>query len=202
MFAYCNNNPVNYCDESGSYSTCCTLVADSGGGNGYPISNRELYDEFQKYYSNWVGEEYSFPVSLSERVIHMQVSTSQTELTKWNRSGIYIMRNSVEYLCDAVVGLLVGSAYVAAALGVISFCRDCLVSGKRPSIYDIPPEGTYIVYEIKAITTKECCTAQLSANGEPYVDYLSAISTQTFFVDQANPHGVYLIESSYLTIAP
>ena len=25
MFAYCNNNPVNYCDESGSYSTYCTL---------------------------------------------------------------------------------------------------------------------------------------------------------------------------------
>ena len=78
MFAYCNNNPVNYCDESGSYSTYCTLVADSGGGNGYSISNRELYDEFQKYYSNWVGEEYSFPVSLSERVIHMQVSYFQS----------------------------------------------------------------------------------------------------------------------------
>ena len=30
MFAYCNNNPVNYCDESGSYSTYCTTMTDSG----------------------------------------------------------------------------------------------------------------------------------------------------------------------------
>ena len=31
MFAYCNNNPVNFSDTSGSKMTCCVVVNDGGG---------------------------------------------------------------------------------------------------------------------------------------------------------------------------
>lgn len=102
MFAYCNNNPANYCDESGSYSTYCTLVADSGknshGGTTPSLVNCTIgCESFCERYMNAFYEEdvnkYGSIVSGGSTYTHTTIEYT----------GRYTPKSTFEYVAYAVI---------------------------------------------------------------------------------------------------
>ena len=100
MFAYCNNNPVNYCDESGSYSTYCTTMTDSGGRA--PINSviRPVNSESKELYSRLsaLSPDFYFPGRNSGAWTYIEITCStetRTENSNLDTAAVNIGSNVI-----------------------------------------------------------------------------------------------------------
>ena len=163
MFAYCNNNPVNYCDESGSYSTYCTTMTDSGGRA--PINSviRPVNSESKELYSRLsaLSPDFYFPGRNSGAWTYIEITCStetRTENSNLDTAAVNIGSNVInawgtsvldKHFGETSVGLYAKTAKNVSysALFAAIFYELAKATLTCPVKKDIP-NGTYDVYHI------------------------------------------------------
>ena len=203
MFAYCNNNPVNYCDESGSYSTYCTLVADSGGSGNYSIVGQEVYSEFCEKYYRYYNCNFEIPHTCDEVITKVSGTKSEDSITAMNEISYHIRNAVVGYLFSKAKRWMFSRPLTGAKALAEAVATSVLFDLTLGMIFsNYLTKGDYYVYCVAVETTGQAVSC--SADGEPYVNKENRLSIYTYYVtkDYDNGLGVYHTSTEYLVIAP
>ena len=146
MFAYCNNSPLIFIDESGSYCTYAVQETDTGGGYRFPdvVYKDENSEDFYCIWAKYIVENYSYSGYVASVDIRYE--------------GVYKTRS---FAGDLFVHVLQDVVSPSIAEGLAVFIGDkltgALLFGISTAYYivdeavSIPlPRGNYDVYVVVA----------------------------------------------------